>query len=106
MGMLSFVWREFSYDAWLRILGRLAGDRRAVYSFLRFASGSLAMDVRRLNVPYANVQAELRSDAFRTSIPRPMPREVRRRLDDDFDYESVWRRLQEEGAPMQELPGG
>jgi hypothetical protein len=99
---LAFVWTEFSFATWLQILTRLSDDRRFIYQFLWFASSSLALDLRRLQATEPNVQAELRSEAFRKGGARPMSRATRARLDDDFDYEAVWRRLAAEGAPMQD----
>jgi hypothetical protein len=65
-----------------------------------FAGWALGWDVRRLDVEHPAVRAELAGDAFRNGGARPLSRESRRRLDDDFDYEAVWQRLAREGAPL------
>jgi len=104
LSMLTFVWKDFSFAMWLRILEDLSDDRRFIYQFLWFANESLAMDVNRLDLSHQNVRAELRSETFRNGGPKPMSRELRAWMEDLFDYESVWRCLAREGAPMQALP--
>jgi len=101
---LQFAWRDVSFDTWMKILEDVADDRRFVYQFLFFASDTLAMEIRRLPTTHRNVRLELDSAVFRWSIPSAPSRALRARLEDDFDYESVWRRLASEGAPMQNLP--
>jgi hypothetical protein len=100
--LLRFVWTGFSFSVWLGILARLSDDRNLIYQFLWFASGSLAWDIQRLPVSHPNVQRELRSSAFRSGADRPRSRALRTRLEDDFDYEAMWQRLQAEGAPLQD----
>jgi hypothetical protein len=103
---LRFLWKDVPYVSWLEILEELAEDRRFVYQFLWFASESLALDVHRLPALHPNIEMELSGETFREGGPLPISRRLRERLGDDFDYEAVWRRLAEEGAPMREVPPG
>ena len=101
---LSFLWKDVPYATWLELLEELAEDRRYLYQFLWFASASLALDIHRLPVFHPNLQAELRSETFRDGGPHPVSPELRAALEDTLDYESLWQRLADEGAPMRELP--
>jgi hypothetical protein len=103
---VRFLWKDLPYTTWLQILGEIADDRRAVYQFLWFASEALALDIHRLPVLHQNIELELSGETFRAGGPHPMSRRLRERLDDGFDYEAIWRRLADEGAPMRELPPG
>jgi hypothetical protein len=106
LNMLRFGWCDLSFETWMQVLEDVADDRRFVYQFLMFASDTLAMDIRRLPSSHPNVRRELESFPFRQGGPAPEPRKVRERLDDYFDYESMWRRLASEGAPMQAFSVG
>jgi hypothetical protein len=106
LSSLAFLWRGVPYCTWLQILERLADDRRFVYQFLWFASESLALDIHRLPVLDSNIEIELSGDTFREGGPHPISPRLRERLGDTVDYEAIWRRLAEEGAPMRTLPPG
>lgn len=106
LNSLAFLWTDVPYSTWLQILERIADDRRLVYQFLWFASESLALDIHRLPVLDPNIEIELSGDTFREGGPHPTSHQLRERLDDGVDYEAVWRRLADEGAPMRELPPG
>lgn len=101
---LRFGWRDLSFETWLQILDEVADSRHFLYQILFFFSDTLAIDIRRLSSSQPNVGHELQSAAFRDGVPRPMSKATRIDLDDDFDYESMWRRLASEGAPMLKLP--
>ncbi len=98
--MLRFVWKDFDYDAWLRILNALEGNRGAVFEFLRFASESLSLDIAQLAPVHETVREVLERVEFRDGGPPPYSAEVRKMLDDDFDYEALWARLAADGAPI------
>jgi hypothetical protein len=106
LDMLRFAWCDLSFETWMQVLEDVADDRRFVYQFLMFASDTLAMDIRGLPSSHPNVRRELETSAFSDGGPAPQTREVRERLDDSFDYESMWRRLAREGAPMQAFSVG
>jgi hypothetical protein len=101
---LSSVWKEMPYRTWLEILEEIADEPESVYQFLWFASESLALDIHRLAVFHRNIEIELSGETYRDGGPHPISPRLRVRLGDDFDYEAVWRRLAEEGAPMREVP--
>ena len=106
LNALGFLWEDVPYRVWLQILEEIADDRTAVYQFLWFASESLALDVHRLPVLHPNIEIELTGETFRAGGPHPISHRLRERLDDGLDYDAIWRRLADEGAPMRELPPG
>ena len=101
---LAFLWKDVPYGTWLEVLGEIAEDRRFVYQFLWFASESLALDIHRLPIFDPNIEIELSGETFRDGGPLPISARLRERLGDDFDYEAVWGRLADEGAPMRDVP--
>ena len=101
---LGFAWKDVPFATWLAILRDVADDRPAVYQFLWFASESLGLDVHRLGVAHPNVSLELQGETFGDGGPHPLSPVLRARLGDRLDYESVWRRLAAEGAPMRGIP--
>jgi hypothetical protein len=101
---LSDVWDDVPYQTWLAILEEVAEDRGAVYQFLWFASESLALDIHRLPVFHPNIEIELSGETYRDGGPRPISGRLRELMGDDFDYEAVWQRLADAGAPMREVP--
>jgi hypothetical protein len=101
---LSGVWEDVPYQTWLEILEEVAEDRRAVYQFLWFASESLALDIHRLPVFHSNIEIELSGETYRDGGPLPISPRLRELTEDDLDYDAVWRRLADEGAPMREVP--
>ncbi len=103
---VSTVWEDVPYRTWLKILEDIAEDRSAVYQFLWFASESLGLDIHRLPVFHPNIEIELSGETYRDGGPHPISRRLRERIDDEFNYEAVWRRLAEEGAPMRDVPPG
>jgi len=101
--MVRFAWRDLPFDTWMQILEDVADNRHFVYQVLAFFGLELGIDVRCLQSSKPNVERELQSAAFRDGGFRPPFKATRDQADDHFDYESMWRRLASEGAPM--LPG-
>jgi hypothetical protein len=103
---LQFAWKDVPFATWRAILEDIAGEPLAVYHFLWFAAESLALDIHRLGVAHPIVERHLARDPFDDGGPHPITRYERERMEDTFDYDAVWRRLAEEGAPMRTVPPG
>ncbi len=103
---LRWVWKDVPYPTWLEILEDLSEDRNFLYQFLWFASESLALDIHRLPALAPNLRTELDSETFRDGGPLPISPHLRARMEDHFDYEAMWQRLEHEGAPMRDVPPG
>lgn len=100
---LAFVWKDFPFPVWQRILRRLSNDPPAVYQFVSFANEFLGLDtIRMINEdPEVDDRGRRFANARFTDGPRPDPAWAAAVLDEiGIDQHHLWIRLAAEGALM------
>jgi hypothetical protein len=101
---LSFVWKDLPFSSWQQILQHISGDIDATYQFVWFAAPYLGLDILSMIRNDPNVHDTAR-DLIRRQFPEGAP-ESGGELEQEVltacgvDPHALWRRLEQEGAPM------
>ncbi len=101
LNALNFVWEPFPFSAWRQVLHLVANDPLVVYRLVWSAANLLGVDMVRTILDDPEVDPRAR-DYVASEFPRGPPRRYDSRTGEQVrrPYNSLWRRMATEGAPM------
>ncbi|HBE57730.1 MAG TPA: hypothetical protein DEA78_19360 [Cyanobacteria bacterium UBA11159] len=104
MNHFFFVWKDLHYQYWLKIIRQIADNSLARFGFIIFCGFTLAIDIKKVILEDEYISDSVKQ-YFNTSFVRGTPGPDSPFVEEMFkkhgmEATTMWKRFQEEGAPM------